>query len=383
MHESANAGAETSRLYGLGFERNNRTAATQDGELWGRWVATDESGWDGEQLYGRTDRYLVIGSVAIDDAAAAAIVEHLRHSASLAQPPELKFGHFAGRRSNDRVKVLKDLLKPNGPLADRAKIYIVDKHYFATGKIIDLLLEEHAYARGINLHAGGIARDLARTLFNEGARALGLDGFNRLVSTIVNFASMRNRDGLQVTVDELFDEIERAWARSYRRQVTGILNHLRGTRREAENHLRALRGSDWVPTMEPLIPCLTSLIGRWSAEIGGVSVLTDEQRVFTDDVMDRARKVASWEMGPLGRFVQVPATRTVRSVVRGVSQDHPSIQLADLIAGAGQAVARRHTGVASPAGEELWPVVIPLITDNGMLSHDEPSRFATAGPLSS
>jgi hypothetical protein len=68
----------------------------------------------------------------------------------------------------------------------------VDKHFFVTGKIIDLLLEEEAHERGINLHEGDHARQLAWTLFDEGPRALGEEGFDRLIETMVSFASTRN-----------------------------------------------------------------------------------------------------------------------------------------------------------------------------------------------
>jgi hypothetical protein len=128
--------------------------------------------------------------------------------------------------------------------------------------------------------------------------------------------------------------------------------------------------------MEPLIPCLNSVVGSWSALLGGVSAIVDEQKILTDTRLDQIRAAASWRPGPFGRFARVPDEQAVRAMVRGVSSHHPSIQLADLVAGAGQAVARRHMGAQSPAGEDLWPVIVPLISDRSMVPHDEPRRFS-------
>jgi hypothetical protein len=71
--------------------------------------------------------------------------------------------------------------------------------------------------------------------------------------------------------------------------------------------------------------------------------------------------------------------------VRGTSADHPSIQLADVVAGAGRAVFMFHEGMpgnAAQAGEILPPAVVSLIAAEGLFAHDEPARFATRKPPS-
>jgi hypothetical protein len=370
----------SSSLSGHAYVQYTQASPTHDSDVSGRWVALDESGWDGEQLYGRSDQYLSIGSVALDDESAALIVEQLRDAAALTQPLELKFRQFTGQKNRGRLEALAALLEPGGALADRAQVYLVDKHYFVTGKIIDLLLEEHASDRGVNLYKDDLARKLAWTLFNEGPRALGTEGFERLIATMVDFASSRNRGGAQVSVQALFNEIDHAWARSHRRRVTDILAHLRQTRPDAEHYLQVLSTpGESIQGMEPLIPCLTSIANLWSHRIGRVSVLVDEHRVLTDTALDVMCKIAAFDIFQAGRsmrFRERPSSQAVQAIVRGASQKHPSIQLADLIAGAGQATARRHAGMPSQAGERLWPMVVPLIPCESMIPHDEPERFA-------
>lgn len=66
------------------------------------------------------------------------------------------------------------------------------------------------------------------------------------------------------------------------------------------------------------------------------------------------------------------------ALVRGSSKEHPSLQLADLVAGAGFAVAERHDGQVNPAGDDLCEAVVPLTDPAGLLSHDDPCRFASS-----
>ena len=275
-----------SSLSGPDYVRNTQAGATRDSPAL-RWVAADESGWDGEQLYNRADRYLSIGSVAVDDGTAGEIVGQLRRDAKLSQPPELKFTHF---RDGNRLEVLAGLLGPGGGLAGRAHVYLVDKHYFVTGKIIDLLLEEEASTRGINLHEGDRARQIAWTLFNEGPRALGTDGFNRIIATMVGFASGRNHDGSVVSVDALFEELRLAFGRAHRRKVSQILQDLLQTREHAEFLLGVLGNNDKPAlALEPLIAALPLIGTLWSDEIGALNMLVDEQKVLRS-VRDFARK---------------------------------------------------------------------------------------------
>lgn len=369
----------SSSLSGRDYARSNQETATRD-DTAGRWVAADESGWDGEQLYRRADPYLSIGSVAIDDETAGPIVDQLRVDARLSQPPELKFGQFKGQ---NRLEVLAGLFGPDGPLAGRTRVYLVDKHYFVASKIIDLLLEEEAHARGINLYEDDLARRAAWTLFTDGPRALGGEGFNRVIATMVGFASSRNRDGSVVSVDALFKELRLAFARAHRRDVSQILAALLKTRRHAEDYLSTLeQRAGFVPTMEPLIAALPLIANLWSDEIGALSMLTDEHKVLTDERLDIIAKMAALDVqfaGPGMGARRRPPERAVSAVLRGVSQDHPSIQLADLVAGAGREVARRHAGGLSPTGERLYPFIVPVISPESLVPHDDPTRFATVG----
>jgi hypothetical protein len=216
--------------------------------------------------------------------------------------------------------VLAGLLGPGGPLAGRTRVYLVDKHYFVASKIIDLLLEEEAHARGINLYENDLARRVAWTLFTDGPRALGGEGFDRVIAAMVGFASSRNRDGSVVSVDALFEELRLALGRAHRKSVSQILAALLKTRRHAEDYLSTLeQRSGFVPAMEPLIAALPLIANLWSEEIGALSMLTDEHKVLTDERLDITAKMAALDVrSPDPAWARVGVLRSGRSARRSV-----------------------------------------------------------------
>lgn len=90
-------------LTGAEYQRLTQTAPTLDSETDGRWIACDESGYDGEDLLS-DGRYLMVAGVAVDDAEAELIVRELRKETHI-QPTvrDLKFKHF---QRGDRLEKL-------------------------------------------------------------------------------------------------------------------------------------------------------------------------------------------------------------------------------------------------------------------------------------
>jgi hypothetical protein len=370
---------KTGMLTGSAFVRRTRHAPTVDGGSAGRWVAAYESGWNGEALFQGAEPYMTIGSVAIDDATATEVVASLRRDARLQQAAELKFAHFAGggRLNTHRLGVLASALEPGGALADRSSVYVVDKRYFVAGKIIDLLLEEYVNDHGGNLRAGDGARRAAWTLFNDGPRALGRPLFDELIGRFTDFAGLRNRGQVQVTVAEFFRMLDRAERCSTRKSVTGLLRALLRCRAQADDLQQRMSDPMFVATMEPLTPSIPAVLDVWARRLGPVSLLVDAHRELTDDHLDLIWQAMT---APHPDFRFIWTGPRPRDLARGTSKIHPSIQLADLVAGAARAVALFHEGLAgtaAQAGEILAPAVVPLIAAEGLFAHDEPERFAT------
>jgi hypothetical protein len=395
MIESTRQSNAGTGLLGDNYSRRNRPTPTEDGDggREGRWIAIDESGYDGDQLHGR-GRYMTLGSVVVDDTEAASLVGTLRQHARIQESaPELKFQKmFTGTGGVHRRQLLAELLGPGGPLAGRASVYVIDKHYFVASKLVDLLLEEQCHAMGIDIVSNGLARQFARDLAAEGPRALGRDGFDRLLATAVGFFSKKNRNGDQMSVDDFYTVLRESCAYARRRKApqakkaTDVLEMLRTTRSEAEAFARDRpteprpAASDGLldDSLDPLVTGVPTVIHNASVRYGGkLHALADDQRLLTDDKLDVLERGAS-AMGVIRGLIREDH---LGELVRGRSKDHPSLQLADLVAGAGLAVAKRHDGQDDPAGNDLYPVIVPLIDPNGLLSHEEPERLATVDPL--
>lgn len=379
-------------LLGANFRLHNRAAPTNDAEGGGRWIAIDESGYNGDQLHGG-ERYMTLGAVAVDDITAADIVDRLRAEGRIQQSaPEVKFQKmFTGASAAPRRQLLSQLLGPTGPLYGKASVYVIDKYHFVLAKLVDLLIEEQFHSLGLNIVDNGVAPQMALDLATEGPRALGRDNLDRLIATTVGFFAKRNRRGDHVTVDEFYTVIGqcRAYARRRRapqaKKATQILELLCQTRPEAEAYARE-RPTQATPTgpygllddsMDPLIPAIPSVILRAAIHHGErVRALADDQRLLTDDKLDVLQRSAA----AMGAIEQLIEDDHLGGLLRGRSTDHPSLQLADLVAGAGLTVARRHDGETDSDGDDLYTAVVPLIDRSGLIMGKGPEDFATVDP---
>ena len=360
-------------LTGDNFTLYSRTVATSDSEGSGRWIACDESGNDGEQLL--NGRYLVYASVAVDDAEAADIVRELRRETGIQQAAELKFKAFTGRWANRR-EALRRLWGSGGALEGRCAAYVVDKEYAAVAKVVDLLLEEYAWTQGRDLYRAGEARRLARVLALQGRRALKHAGFRQMLEAFVAYASQRAvKNGEAAATEAFYDRLEAAWAASTRREVTEILFQLRATRPQGDVlHVE----SGPFPMLEMLVPSIAETARHWVKRLEEpVSLLTDEQKTLTDERLGLLTQVLGHTSGatPSSRVGGIP----LQLLLRGTSTDHPSVQLADLLAGATAAVAARHAGVDTPVADDLCSSVIPLVNDESLLPYDSASALAASG----
>ena len=354
-------------LTGAEYQRLTQAAPTLDSETDGRWIACDESGYDGEDLLS-DGRYLMVAGVAVDDAEAALIVRELRKETQI-QPTvrDLKFKHF---QRGDRLEKLSRLWQPDGALHGRCSVYVVDKRYGLISKIIDLLVEEEAYKRGVDLHVNGRARKLARALACDGRRALKDDRYERLERAFVAFARRRDPGDRQAVIQTFYDEVEVAWTASTRRNVTEVLRLLRTTRAHAE----ALHDdAEHPPHLELLDTAFATLTRTWSERLGTISVLADEHRELTDSRLETTARVLQTGAGATPSVIH--RRLRIRRMVRGSSHDHASIQLADLLAGAAGATAKHSANNPTETGMLLRPIILPLIDPTSLLPTDDLDPF--------
>jgi hypothetical protein len=346
-------------LLGGNYSVRSRSAPTEDGDGAARWIALDESGHHGDQQF-RESRYMALGVVKIDDASAVRVIEQLRRGAesskAMIQAEELSFGtSFAGAGAGKarRRSVLAELLGAGGALEGRVSAYLVDADYFVASKLVDLLIEETLHNSGAPWPGAMFYRTLARDLTLEGPRALGMEGHAQLIATAATFFSKKNRHGDLVSVEQLFTVFRNCRNRSRRRtnprvrRVTEVLELLLRTRHEAEQFALAhasdpsSQQADAVrDSMEPLIPAVVAAISTAAERHESVGALGDEHRLLTDGTLELMELGVNAQVVLKGLYEQ----HKLAQLVRGTSGEHPSLQLADLAAGAALAVARHCNG---------------------------------------
>ncbi|MGW6194755.1 hypothetical protein ACWF0M_01280 [Kribbella sp. NPDC055110] len=318
------------------------------------WVAADESGTSGENLVDR-DFVVAHATVRIDDATAAPILAELRERAGAKQAPEAKFSQFL---KDPGLNALAEVFGPSGPLYERVSLMVADKPFIIVAKIVDLIVEEWAHDRGLNLYASGGARQMALMLSQKGPQALG-DLWEPLMAAFVSLARTKQRKGAKETVASFYARLSEARRQCWRSDVGRVLDVLLDGKKHAHDLVRFVADeANVAATMDPMSFLLGDQVAMVCRRYGPVRFLHDEQNVLTRPFVDAvlrgaaASHVAFRGEGP-------PPTLTDFGL--GRSKDHPSIQLADLAASSGRVVIEAHLGRPSRAADLLRDVVSPSI----------------------
>jgi hypothetical protein len=222
-------------------------------------IACDESGSDGENLIEGSSRVFAHGSTDLDTAAASQLINELRETVKF-KGPELKSTTLLQNAS--RRAALLNTFTLGGPLSERAKFLVIDKWYMAAAKVIDLVIEEDAYANGIDIYVTGEAYRMAQMLIQEGPRAFGERRWQQLLGEFVSFVRSKQRVGTKTTEIELLQTIDDLRLRNNRRSLTAIMQRLW----QGRHHL-ADYGPDGpiasMRTLEPIVPAIVSTAKAW------------------------------------------------------------------------------------------------------------------------
>ena len=213
-------------------------------------IACDESGSDGENLVEGVSRVFAHSSTDLDCEAAARIIDELRVAVRFSGA-ELKSAALL--KSDGRREKLLELFTPAGPLSGRANVVVIDKAFMVAAKVIDLVIEEAAYAGGIDLYTYGEAKAMAMVLFQEGPGAYGQQRWQKVLGHFVSFVRRTPRKGTKTTQADLIQTISHLRRRRRRRTLAVIMDLLW----EAREHLEAYRpkadpDTAAIGTLEPL-----------------------------------------------------------------------------------------------------------------------------------
>ncbi|WP_084955781.1 hypothetical protein [Thermoactinospora rubra] len=305
-----------------------------------REIACDESGAEGERLIGGNTDVFAHASVSLSPAAAAECMREIRRRA-----PSPTVEYKAGILLRDKHRAaLAWLLGPGSPLPGNAHVVLVDKTFFAVGKVVQLLLGEVRQAEAIALHREGPAR------FGGARWAAFLDAFNTL---------MRARTDAEASAESYASAVRALPREDLDGEAGEVVALLRRTGADAAGLRARLLGGQAVavPPLDPLIPALVRTIEHWSRDGEPVTVVHDRQTTLTEE-----RVALLAEMLP--RPQRLAGLRLVHSL------SDARVQVADVLAGAARKIAsddlngrgdrelvallRPYVDPASVWGDERW-----------------------------
>lgn len=294
-------------------------------------IACDESGFSGTNLLHPTMPLITHASVDLRRGEAVELITALR-SGFRFSPNEFKSGQFL--RSPAVGEALEWFLTR---LRGRAHVHLVDKEYFLTTRIVDLLLAEPSYAAGTRLTEDH--RPAALALYR--ARHLAGRNWRLFLAAFVELVRMKRRRRPDPLDLERFFQARDALLRDpLGAQAEEVLVGLRRTR--VQSVLTRMFADDWSipPPLEPMLPALAETVLFWSGSgTRQVLVTHDEQSALTAGRLRRLQQVLADGAGssPAGDAETSSSPTRRISPLAGLvmvdSRDDPRVQVADLLAG--------------------------------------------------
>lgn len=322
-------------------------------------IACDESGSDGENLVKGGSRVFALGSTDLVMEEAREVMADLRAATGFAGN-ELKSSTLL---KSKYLAVTLGVFGPGGALDGRAKVFLVDKWYMAVCKIVDLVIEEHAYSNGIQLHVTGDARRIAINLFREGPRAFHIEDWNRLLSEFVSFVRSTQRRGTKTTLEELLTTIDDLRLRARRNRVSTAMTMLWEGRAQLESYSSGPVDEDQLRTLDPIIPAVFETARAWhDATDLPIQLIHDRQGVLTVATRDVLKQLGAH---PHPEF---PFAVPLQGIELVDSRDDPRVQVADLVAGLGCSAGRE--ALRGKLNDSVADVVRPAIAAKSLWADD-------------
>lgn len=299
-------------------------------------VACDESGAEGENVaQAAADMVFAHGSTDLDTTTAASFIDELR-SRTRTQSSELKSSIMLRPTSRG---ALEWALSQDSPLWGHGSVALVDKQYFLVSKMVDLLVEELAHERGVDLYRNGKARQMAWRLYREGERDLGPDLWASLLQVFNSVMRMKQRQGSQSTVDEMYAVVAEAARRSHRRNVTDVLELIGSTRAHADDFKQfVLDEPEALPSLDPVAAAIPVTARYWYEQTRADIVLVHDRLAMLTPA--RIKMMVDYSNRPGTEFVFLVGAVPLRDIRLVDSKDDPRVQVADLLAGVGRWAGR-------------------------------------------
>ncbi|MFB9888979.1 hypothetical protein [Planobispora takensis] len=326
-------------------------------------IACDESGSEGEKLVGGNTDVFTHASVSLDVDDAAGCMREIRRRAP---SPALEYKANILLRDKHR-SALVWLLGPSGPLRDRTHVHLIDKAFFAVGRLAGLLTGSAVRPAGAGPRPGrrsGEAEAVARALYREGPGVFGPGGWPVLLESFNDLVRARDPREAAEHAEAFSRVVETARVDGARGRAGEIVELLWEARSRAGS-FRALlsAGPATAPALDPLIPAIVRTVAHWGAGGRPVSIVHDMQTTLTAERIAQLR--------------EMPFVGGLTGLRLVDSRSDPRVQVADVLAGAARKIASEELNGRGDA--ELTALLRPYV-DASSTWGDERS-WSLLGPV--
>lgn len=323
-------------------ELTNRSISAKGEYRWPEWtrkvpmehmltIACDESGAEGENIMGSRDPVFVHGSTSIPLDEAEAVLLKFR-ATTKTQAPEIK-SRTALRQSNRDALIA--LLQDVG---ERGNIYLLDKQFFMSAKLVNTLIAEPAAQLGLDMAGGGRGRMLASVLHARGPSSIGLERWNSLLTSFNDLIRLHARvDTSAPDPKHFFWALRSARSTCSDEDVTEILNWMWQFREYVSNY-GSMDSRTRFREFDPIFGTLTSVALTWRIRLGDVPIefLVDRYGSLDEATVEMIMKAATEPLPVEGVGLPLGLLRSIRAVD---SKEDSRVQIADILAGCGRAIS--------------------------------------------
>jgi len=326
-----------------------------------RVIACDESASEGENLIASRHPVFVHASVNLTVEDAVELRDAMR-VAMRAQAPEMK-SKTALASSNRRA--LMDAIER---LSGVANICLVDKAYFLTSKLVDLLIAAQASQEGMNIGESGYGRIYADYLDHNAAEAVGSDRWDAVLGTYNRLIRSYQRENAKPpTAEPFFAALNESLRHCTDKQTQYLLLQLWRARHFAREYEGASKVE--LRELDPLMPTMSAVARTWAMRLGDTpfEFLADTYSGLTPEV---CQFIVDASRTPLTVGDNPHPVPDLRRVSVADSRSDARIQIADLLAGVGREVAR--LAMEGTFDEDLQVAVHEMLDINIMASSGSP-----------
>ena len=288
-------------------------------------VAFDECGYTGAHLLDEEQTVFALASTSLS---ASDSEDMLKPFVGRIQG-EYKYTKL--KRASRNNSLILDVLRDSRINATTCKVYVIHKPFMVVSKIIDNIYEPMMREGGIDLYESRAALATANLLFTTLPVFIGDTRFRRLLGLYSE--TCRKKDRFQFSRFE--EESEKIYARLEKKHPNAAISF-------APIVAACRRGYDFIISQvmdndhDPILPSYHILSMDWSSKHQQLTIIADESRQLSAhrDVLLKFSdpQLRGHDIDYYGRRIHYPLQ--VADIVCQQSHQNPSIQMADILAGA-------------------------------------------------